>query len=171
MLLSACSPPFNIFNIGIGKVCCGFSPVISLYKSEKCSWRLIPFKDAATRETAIDIAKIELAPNCDLSFVPSRSIKLWSIFSCWMGSFPTINGPRMLLMLLTAFRTPFPWYLISLSLNSRASFDPVEAPLGTIAIPSMPLSRITLHEMVGVPRESNIWIAFTWTILDISGNI
>ena len=37
MLLSACSPPFNIFNIGIGKDCCGFSPVISLYKSEKCS--------------------------------------------------------------------------------------------------------------------------------------
>ena len=42
----------------------------------------------------------------------------------------------MLLTLLTAFKTPLPKNLLgSLSLNSTASYSPVEAPEGTIDLP------------------------------------
>ena len=49
---------------------------------------------------------------------------------------------------------------LSPSLNSKASFVPVDAPLGTIAIALAPESRTILHETVGRPLESNTCIAF-----------
>ena len=49
---------------------------------------------------------------------------------------------------------------LSPSLNSKASFVPVDAPLGTIAIALAPESRMILHETVGRPLESNTCIAF-----------
>ena len=45
-------------------------------------------------------------------------------------------------------------YKLPPSLNSNASLVPVDAPLGTIALALIPLSRITLQETVGRPLES-----------------
>ena len=47
-----------------------------------------------------------------------------------------------------------------LSLNSKASFLPVEAPLGTEATPIIPDSRVTSTSTVGFPLESNISLAY-----------
>ena len=53
---------------------------------------------------------------------------------------------------LTAFRVPLPRYLaLSPSLNSTASKAPVDAPDGTIALPSAPLSKTTSTSTVGLP--------------------
>ena len=40
------------------------------------------------------------------------------------------------------------------SLNSKASLEPVDAPLGTIAVALKPFSKTILQETVGVPLES-----------------
>ena len=62
--------------------------------------------------------------------VPSKSIKIESIFFWFKESSPIKAGLIISLTLLTAFKTPFPKNLSSLSLNSKASLWPVEAPLG-----------------------------------------
>ena len=55
-------------------------------------------------------------------------------------------------MFLTAFFTPFPKYLLlSPSRNSKASWIPVEAPLGTAALPIDPSSNSRSHSTVGFP--------------------
>ena len=100
------------------------------------------------------MAKIALAPYSDLSSVPSDFIKISSINCCSIGFLPIIEGPKTLLIFCTALRTPLPRYSFSASLNSNASLDPVDAPLGTIARPSVPSSKIILHEIVGMPLES-----------------
>src|SRR5437868_14526100 len=57
--------------------------------------------------------------------------------------------------LLTALSTPLPRYRCrSPSRSSTASCVPVDAPLGTIAVPTAPLARNTSTQTVGSPRES-----------------
>lgn len=68
--------------------------------------------------------------------VPSNSIIKLSMAFCSVTWNPlaTNAGPSFSLMLLTAVKTPFPWWTaLSLSRNSNASCTPVEAPLGTAA--------------------------------------
>ena len=55
--------------------------------------------------------------------------------------------------LFTALVTPLPWYLESPSLSSRASFVPVEAPDGTLAL-TVKFSVVSSHSTVGFPLES-----------------
>src|SRR5438094_2215275 len=58
--------------------------------------------------------------------------------------------------LLTAFKTPFPpKRFLSPSRSSAASCAPVDAPLGTIAVPTAPDARNTSTATVGSPRESS----------------
>ena len=66
----------------------------------------------------------------------------------------------------TAVSTPLPRYRLPPSRNSTASNAPVDAPLGTAALPIKPLSRTTSTSTVGFPRESNISLAFTSLITD-----
>jgi len=56
---------------------------------------------------------------------------------------------------------------LSPSLNSNASFAPVEAPEGALAHPYPPNSVQTSASTVGVPRESKISRATIFSILDI----
>src|SRR5437868_12761954 len=57
--------------------------------------------------------------------------------------------------LLTALSTPLPRYRCrSPSRSSTASCVPVDAPLGTIAVPTAPPARNTSTQTVGSPRES-----------------
>src|SRR5438552_8695165 len=57
----------------------------------------------------------------------------------------------------TAFSTPLPPYrALSPSRSSTASCAPVDAPLGTIAVPTAPDARNTSTATVGSPRESRI---------------
>jgi len=65
----------------------------------------------------------------------------------------------ILLTLSTALRVPFPAYLfLSPSLNSRASYIPVEAPDGTAALKT-PFEVVTSASTVGKPLESKISLA------------
>src|SRR5437016_1395031 len=73
------------------------------------------------------------------------------------ASFPNNSGAISLLILATAFKTPFPIQrFLSPSRSSIASFSPVEAPDGTAARPHAPLSSVTSASTVGFPRESKI---------------
>ena len=58
------------------------------------------------------------------------------------------------LTLSMAFVTPFPKNAWPSSRSSRASFSPVEAPLGTIATDLVPSSNNISVEIVGSPLES-----------------
>ena len=74
-----------------------------------------------------------------------------------MGFIPNIKSLIGPLILLIAFNTPLPLYLLlSLSRSSKASCTPVEAPLGTEATPLIPLSKVSSTQTVGLPLESNI---------------
>ena len=73
------------------------------------------------------------APRFVLFFVPSSSrSKLSRTF--WFNSLPIRAFLIIVFTLFTALVTPLPWYLESPSLSSRASFVPVEAPDGTLAL-------------------------------------
>ena len=79
----------------------------------------------------MDTANVAFAPRLLLFSVPSKEISKLSTNN-WSHFLPIKAGLIMLLTLLTAFKTPFPSYLFgSLSLSSRASLEPVDAPLGT----------------------------------------
>ena len=93
--------------------------------------------------TARDTPSVALAPKTDLFFVPSNSIIVVSINSCSLASIPISFSLIIVLTLFTAFSTPLPKNLSSLSRNSSASRIPVEAPDGTAALPIAPLSKIT----------------------------
>src|SRR2546426_188271 len=63
---------------------------------------------------------------------------------------------------LTASSTPLPpKRLGSPSRSSTASCSPVDAPLGTAAVPTAPLARVTSVSTVGLPRLSRISRAWT----------
>ncbi len=58
---------------------------------------------AAARATAMDTARIALAPSFDLFGVPSSSSKRRSMACCSSADRPTMAGPSLSLMLATAF--------------------------------------------------------------------
>ena len=65
-----------------------------------------------------------------------------------------------------ALRTPLPpKRFLSPSRSSRASCSPVEAPDGTAAMPTTPVSSVTSTSTVGFPRESRISRARTLSIM------
>ena len=68
-------------------------------------------------------------------------------------------------MALTAFSTPLPPYLFSPSRNSCASNAPVDAPDGTPALERVPSERPISTSTVGLPRESRISRAITFSIV------
>ena len=62
------------------------------------------------------------------------------------------------------FNTPSPLYLEPPSRISKASLSPVDAPDGTIALPTMLFSNITSTSTVGFPLESNTSLPITFLI-------
>mmetsp|Transcript_33191 Transcript_33191/g.99991 ORF Transcript_33191/g.99991 Transcript_33191/m.99991 type:complete len:436 (+) Transcript_33191:828-2135(+) len=117
---------------------------------------------APARHTAMETARMALAPSFALdqphSFLEpsSSSTMTLSIFVCWVTSMPMSLGAMMSLTFATAFSTPLPSRRpLSPSRSSRASYTPVEAPLGTAARKSaVSVQRST--STVGLPRESKI---------------
>ena len=155
-MLLAWAPPFRIFIIHFG----------ILYSLPRYSYNSKPLYLAAAFKLARDTPSMALAPSTDLLSVPSNSNIILSISFWFKLSLPIRLGFIILFTLDTAFNTPFPWYLfLSLSLNSKASFLPVEAPLGTDATPIIPDSRVTSTSTVGFPLESNISLAYIFFIL------
>ena len=95
-----------------------------------------------------------------------------SISFCFVESLPIKAKAIMLLTLPTAFNVPLPpKRFLSSSRNSSASLSPVEAPEGTIALPTIPFFNVTLQATVGKPRESNTSYAYTEAILNLFLNI
>ena len=76
-----------------------------------CLYRGTPFSAAPALETAMDTARIALAPSLPLFFVPSSSIMRSSIAFWSVGSLPTSAGAMMVLTFSTAFVTPLPIHL------------------------------------------------------------
>ena len=113
----------------------------------------------------METPNIALAPSLALLSVPSISISFLSIFTCSYTFIPSISLAIFLFTFCTACNTPLPKYLSLLSSrNSTASKLPVEAPDGTIATPVKPPSVTTSTCTVGFPLESNISIAFMFSI-------
>ena len=91
---------------------------------------------AAALATASETPRIALAPSCDLSGVPSRSIRrlvdeplLAGLEADQLGLDRVDHGA-------TALSTPLPPYRSPPSRSSTASNAPVDAPLGTAARPA-----------------------------------
>ena len=102
------------------------------------------------------------APKFVLFLVPSSSrSKLSRAF--WFNSLPIRAFLMIVFTLFTALVTPLPWYLESPSLSSRASFVPVEAPDGTLAL-TVKFSVVSSHSTVGFPLESRISLAYKFVI-------
>ena len=116
---------------------------------------------AAARATAMETAKVALAPRFPLLSVPSVSISSLSI-STWFKPFLPVNASLIFVFtLFTAFCTPRPKYLVWASRSSTASNLPVLAPEGTDAFPAylfpvMVSVRVIFASTVGFPRESKI---------------
>src|SRR5512137_928276 len=103
-----------------------------------------------------------LAPSFFFSGVPSSSISNWSRPAWSIASIPSSSGAMVWLTFSTALLTPLPRDRpLSPSRNSSASREPVDAPEGTAARPSAPLSSSTSTSTVGLPRESRISRACT----------
>ena len=115
----------------------------------------MPYDSAAARAHASETPNIAFAPKFFLNGVPSNCNNTLSI-PTWSSAYnPIISGAMISLTFFTAFKTPLPKYLdLSPSLSSKASLSPVEAPLGTIALPTVPSSKVTSTSTVGLPRES-----------------
>ena len=106
------------------------------------------------------------APRLDLFSVPSSCNKKSSKEEISSNDFPTSSLEIVSLIFPTAFKTPLPIYLdLSLSRNSRASCTPVDAPLGTAALPKIEFSNSISHSIVGFPLLSIICLAFIFVIL------
>ena len=156
-LPTACLPPFIIFIIGTGSVVAAFPP-INLYNG---IWN----DAAAALAHAIDTARIELAPNLDLSLVPSSFIIALSIAYTLDASIASTVLLSSTFICFTALSVPFPKYLFwSISLSSTASKAPVDAPLGTIPCPTVPSLSKTCASTVGLPLESSISLPITFFI-------
>ena len=70
-------------------------------------------------------------------------------------------------MIFKPFFTSFPLNILSLSLTSIASFNPVEAPDGLIALPDEPFSVKISTSIVGLPLESKTLLDFISFIRDL----
>ena len=156
-VLSAWEPPLRMFIIGVGRIL-PFTPP-RYWKSGR------PTESAAALATAMETPRIAFAPSLPLLGVPSRSIRYWSRPTWSNASHPMISSAMISLTFSTAFRVPLPRYLsLSPSLSSTASCTPVDAPDGTIALPSAPSSRSTSTSTVGLPLESRTSLAITSSI-------
>src|SRR5712691_1214287 len=71
----------------------------------------------------------------------------------------------------TARITPLPPYSEPPSLSSTASNAPVEAPLGTPALATVPSSSATSTSRVGLPRESRICLAWIASMEATAGSL
>mmetsp|Transcript_2940 Transcript_2940/g.7232 ORF Transcript_2940/g.7232 Transcript_2940/m.7232 type:complete len:270 (+) Transcript_2940:948-1757(+) len=159
--LPAWLPPLMMLKEGTGRYILGLPA-----SSAMCLYRGTFFSAAPALHTAMDTARMALAPSLPLLGVPSSSRILSSISFWFRGFMPFRAGPMMVLMFSTALSTPLPRYLLlSASRSSTASCTPVEAPEGTAARKE-PLWVNTSASTVGLPRESRIWRP---TILMISG--
>ena len=146
-----------MFIIGTGRRLADIPPR-NLYKG-------ILIEAEAARQQAIDTASMALAPREDLSSVPSFSIMTLSTAYISEASIPQTSSFITVFMLCTALMTPFPIYLWgSLSLSSRASNCPVEAPLGEVPIPRLPSASQTSASTVGFPLESSISLPVTFSM-------
>mmetsp|Transcript_43808 Transcript_43808/g.69337 ORF Transcript_43808/g.69337 Transcript_43808/m.69337 type:complete len:214 (-) Transcript_43808:1051-1692(-) len=173
-LLPAWLPPLITLKHGTGMT------NLSVERPERYaiySYKGICMDAAPARQIAMETANIAFAPKVDFdqpqSFcVPSRvsTISL-SISLCFVTSIPTNLGPIMLFTLSTALRTPLPnKRFLSPSRSSRASYTPVEAPLGTAARNRcISVSRST--STVGLPRESKISRALMLTTFAAGGTM
>ena len=149
---SAWDPPFKMFIIGTGNSL-AFTPPKYLYKG-------IPNWLAAALATANETPKIAFAPNLPLFGVPSNAIIALSIETWSKASIPIIASAISVFTFSTACKTPCPKYLdLSPSLNSTASWTPVDAPDGTDALPIAPPSKNTSTSTVGFPLASSISLA------------
>ena len=123
------------------------------------SYSSLLFDLAKHFKQASDTPKMALAPSLLLFSVPSNSIKKLSTLS-WSAFLPNNAGLIILFTLSTAFKTPFPSYRFgSLSRSSKASLEPVDAPLGTDAVALIPLSSVISTSIVGFPLLSSISLA------------
>ncbi|KAH3674598.1 hypothetical protein WICMUC_003144 [Wickerhamomyces mucosus] len=148
----AWEPPFKTFWNGTGKT---YGAGVS-DNSAKCWYNGTFFSAAAALATANETPKIALAPNLALFGVPSNFNKKSST-ACWFltSKFSLIKaGAITSLTLATALVTPLPNHFdLSPSLNSKASWIPVEAPDGTIDL-NKPFSVVISTSTVGLPLES-----------------
>ena len=149
--LGAWAPPLITFISGTGRRLDNGSPRY-LYNGISKAF------DAALALARLT-ARIELAPKLDLLGVPSISIIKLSILVWSKADNPHKAGEIVSWILLTAVKTPFPIYFVPPSLNSCASWAPVLAPLGTIALPIAPHSKNTSASTVGFPLESSTCLA------------
>mmetsp|Transcript_39509 Transcript_39509/g.86295 ORF Transcript_39509/g.86295 Transcript_39509/m.86295 type:complete len:262 (-) Transcript_39509:2664-3449(-) len=165
--LPAWEPPLITLKEGTGstKWSSGFPA-----REAMCWKRRFPIAAAPARQTAMETARIALAPRAVLlqphSFcVPSHlSTIILSMVTCCVASMPMICGPMTSRTFRTARRTPLPMAReASPSRNSRASYTPVDAPDGTAARKE-PRDVQTSTSTVGTPRESKISRAVTWTM-------
>ena len=124
-LLPAWLPPLMMLNAGTGmhiwSVGLPASCAICLYSG-------VFFAPAPALHTAIETARIALAPSLDFDqphsfLLPSSSCTIFSsIAFCSDGAMPTSAGPMMVLTFSTALETPLPMYLaLSPSRSSSAS--------------------------------------------------
>mmetsp|Transcript_25430 Transcript_25430/g.40664 ORF Transcript_25430/g.40664 Transcript_25430/m.40664 type:complete len:389 (-) Transcript_25430:289-1455(-) len=133
-LFPACDPPLMTLNAGTGSTSLALPA-----SSEMCLYRGTSFSAAPALETAMETARMALAPSLPLFLVPSSSSMRSSIVFCSVGSLPISAGAMMVLMFSTALSTPLPIHLsLSPSRSSTASWMPVEAPDGVMAR-NMPL--------------------------------
>ena len=143
-----------MFIIGTGII---FSPLNSSNNSLFCSL-------ASNLLKANETAKIALAPS-SLLFSDLSKLRIFLSSNVESTIQFKIHGSIILVIFSHAFKTPLPKNLFSSpSLNSNASYFPVEAPLGTEASPTLPLSSNIFTSTVGFPRESNISYALTLLI-------
>ena len=147
-LLRAWAPPFRMLSIGTGmrRAC---APPKKRYSG-------FPSLLAAARAAAMDTAKRAFAPRRSLLCVPSSRQSSASTRQMSLASQPRSAGAITVSICATACRTPLPpKRAVSPSRSSRASNRPVDAPLGTIARPTVPSFRVTSASTVGFARESS----------------
>src|SRR5438105_9752989 len=120
---------------------------------------------AAARATASDTPRMALAPRRDFPSVPSSSISRASMSRCDSAGMPVTASAISPLTLATAVSTPLPPKRSPPSRSSRASWAPVEAPLGTAARPRAPELNSTSTSTGGWPRESVISRATTCSMM------
>ena len=111
---------------------------------------------APALQTAIETPKIALAPNLLLLPVPSSFFKKSSTCFCFVTEISLLinSGPKISLTFSTACKTPLPSHFdLSPSFNSTASFEPVDAPDGTIER-KVPRFVVKSTSTVGLPRLS-----------------
>ena len=133
--------------------------------SARNSYSGAPASAAAAWTLARETARAALAPSRSRRPPPAASASASSTARQSRASMPRTaraSGPSAL---RTAASTPAPAYRPgSPSRSSRASWDPVDAPLGTVAAPLAPLRSVTAQPTVGRPRESSASQATTSAI-------